>query len=354
MRTTVNAFSVNMTGPDIQPLIDWMEGLTGDNPVLVEATRQALVLGVLRNVRRRFLEQMGEAQKVYLANASQRKQDMKQVLAERRALAKARRLLRRAYDKLDKATLANDKDAIRSAKRNLGAKEARLVFATMGIDAGRTKKRSVMNPETGQLEKRASKMSVARANRIMKDELASGDLKLGSLMEGLMKKRQLEVLSALTAASNVTVSSQGGQIVASAGSETALEAIETPSLAEKGGRRSPKSPHRQLWRQLEFGAGANRVASELNPIKKTDYSLPGGLWFFGPLPRTLYMHSTLRDTDAQGTSASAAALARYGLVVRGIKPMHFLFAYGKSPYLEDAEAALRYFNEALLRSAPQF
>ena len=346
MKTTFVAMRVQITGPSVEPLIEWLRGLGPQGKVLQDATRQALVLGVLRNVRKRFLERMALAQNVYIDNSGEtsRRERMQAMANERASQRKAKVRLNRAYERLDRAVLSNDKDGERAARRNLRRKELDAVFSTFGIrGAGR----------------KAGGLSEARATRIlveqqMKDVKKGNRLRLGVLLNGLMKERQMLVLRALTNSSNIAVVQGANSVTMSTGDKDRLDKIYTPSAAGATSGRTSPSRKKTLWRQLEFGAGATRIASILNPVQQTEYSLPGGGWFFGPLPRTLYQTVASRDDDQRtGAEIRAGALAKWGLRVRGIKPMQFLFASGAGIYAEDAEAALKYFDEAVRASAPQ-
>ena len=346
MKTTFVAMRVQITGPSVEPLIEWLRGLGSQGKVLETATRQALVLGVLRNVRQRFLERMARAQNVFIDNSgeSSRRERVQAMAKERSAQRKAKVRLNRAYERLDRAVLANDKDGERAARRYLRRKELDAVFSTFGIrGAGR----------------KAGGLSEARATRIlveqqMKDVKKGNRLRLGVLLNGLMKQRQMEVLRALTSASTIAVERGANSITMSTGNKDKLDDIHTPSAAGATSGRTSPSRKKTLWRQLEFGAGATRIASTLNPVQPSEYSLPGGGWFFGPLPRTLYRSLAMRDDDQRtGAEIRAGALAKWGLRVRGIKPMQFLFPSGNGIYAEDAEDALKYFDDAVRASMPR-
>lgn len=348
MKTEFIAFRTQITGPPVDSLIAWIRELGPNGSVLLDATRRALVLGVLRNVRRRFLNRMGVAQQVFIDNSSQMSKRDRQLQAarERSSQKKAKARLSAAYEKLDKAVLQGDEVRAGRARSNLQRRATDVVYTALGVS---------------NVGRKANSLSEARANRILGAQLTQ-DVRTGSsgriglLMNGLMKQRQLLVLEQLTSASEIFENHGPHSVTLSTGRAKRLEAIDTPSAtAATTGKRSP-SPKRTLWRQLEFGAGKDRIDSSLNPVSNTRYRLPENGWFFGPLVRSAYRGTGLSDNDraSDGDGEREGSLGKYGLRVRGIKPMQFLFKSGETAYDEDAEAALKYFDEAMRASAPQF
>lgn len=340
MKSDFVAFRVQITGPSVDPLIAWIQQLGPTGSVLLDATRRALVLGVLRNIRRRFLARMGLAQQVYIDNSKNKSlRDRRQDAAlQRKKQINAKQRLNAAYEKLDKAMLQGDQVRARNARSNLERKANDVVFSTLGAH-------NVGRKAGGLAFERAVRQLSAQQ---MEEARTGSDARLGLLVNGLMKYRQLMVLEQLTSASEIFEDRTGHSVMLSTGRAKRLEDILTPSVAEvTSGRHSP-SPKRTLWRQLEFGAGSLRVHEQMNPAARTDYARGGRGWFFGPLSRSFYKAESEKDMVRPGDLASR------GLKIRGIKPMKFLFDTNGAAFKEDAEAALKYFDEAMRASAPQF
>lgn len=329
----VIALRVTMEGPDIGPFLEFLQAMDARSQMLQDAVRQALILGTLRNIRKRFLANLDKASRVYRmmnSDGSSTKQFMEGQAASQRSRAR----LAAAYERLDNAMLQGDKSAAASARKRLKQVEAGAIASALGV-------------------RDSSKLSEARANRVRARLTARGKMSLGTLLNGVMKQRQLQVLSLLTSPTQIVMQVNAHSVTASIGNVKALDAVQTPSAVVTLRGKGTRSPHRSLWRQLEFGAGALRSRTSWSMPRKTRNAIVGGGWFFGPLAKSI---RTVGIENAENIGrkggSSGSEFSNYGLKIRGIEPMRFLFASGEAPWIQDAEDSLAAFDAAIRKHAP--
>lgn len=310
MNGTVVA-TIRLQGPSLDPLIAWLEQLGPTGTVMPQVLREAVVLGLLRKIRERFLRTADKALKVrYRASADP---DGVSTTRGAKAMTTLQRLrLYAAYRRLDEAMISKGPQEQARARAALQRAQNRYLTQLQ---------------TTGELASMRSK----------KQELiddANDVPRIGAIVSGLMQQRQLQVLRLLTSPSQVQMTmNEYGNATAVIGNMMALEAVETPSaspIISAKGRLTSLSPHKTLWRHMEFGTGVyKRLSNKLNPVKKTPFQNPDGSWYYG-----------------KGRRA--------GLQVLGSEPMRFLYANDQGGLFdEDVKALLEAFAAAMERSAPK-
>jgi len=255
------------TVPDIEPLYKFLVGMEAGGTVAVKVLRHAMIMAVLRRVRATFLDNLQRSLQMTIVTGDDTERTQ---TVERINMITGN--LRRAYGDLDKATLAANNRSMQKARDRI-------------------------------FELRDS----------MEDKLAAPSkgpsVRSLSSVDAVMRRRSMQVLSLLADPAFLQTGVVDNATMVGMGPFRELDRIQTPSATTRMALRPTDSQYTILWRQLEFGTGAEAVGG-------------GSDWSYG------------------------------GMILRGSYPMRAIFGNGlgwRNDILKEIEPAL---DEAMDSMAP--
>jgi hypothetical protein len=211
-------------GSNLTPLIQFLYGLDPGGPVATQIVRRAMVLGVMRSLRNRFLDRLQHALQL-----TTRSNTGDERVREAAAINKQVGRLKLAYYALDEAILSDNEKKITKARDRIGR---------LRVDIH------------DEIEKRSKHSAMAHSHRAL------------SVTSALMRSRAQQVLTQLAEPGLLNVSKTADGTTAGLGSIQRLDAIKTPSATLRLMGTPTKSQYNILWRHLEFGTG---VSSKIGP-----------------------------------------------------------------------------------------
>lgn len=274
-------YRIQMKAPWIPKFVKYLDGLGPGGPIIAQVLRRVLLLGILRKIRERYLENM---QRALVVSIAKREDASIERLQEAVATALDMGRLKAAAAALDKAVLAGKPKQIARAQEHFHRTEQDIQEKANDVLT-----RSSLNKKRN------------RVHAAMEDLM--GTSRIGVITGALMRRRMGTLLEYMTGAMYLSeVQRVGASSVIGGGRRSLIDLIETPSATYMlDGTRSP-SNKKTLWRHLEYGTGRWKKpgAGDEGPGK---YSRADGSWVYGA-----------SGPDGEG-----------GFVVGGTKPMSFLW-----------------------------
>ena len=304
------SLKMSIRGPNLSKLVKFLAEVDAQGPAVQAALRNAMVLGVLRSIRRTFLNRLQHALQLVRAGTQGPSESAREFAEINERTAG----LQSAYEQMDDAIMRGDSRAVIKAQ-HLRDRESQK-FQEMRSAAAAN---AVAKMSAGQnVQKEAHRMAIL------------------AMTGAMLKQRAMHVLAVYTDPSLMYMSSSVDGARVEAIDEDALFKIKTPSATEKLTGQPTESDKDLLWLQLEHGTGEKAV---------------------GPYATTGTMTAENGEEQEIGPSGwrygGDPATGRFGgLEILGSHPMEAVF--GQHTIMQDRRVAVeQVFSDTLDAHAPK-